>query len=364
LKTEKRLVIVDIVGELPTVLLELDPNSGMEIKKTYIYGNSQILAQHNGSYSAPRYFYLHDRLGSVRLVINSAGDVNNTYTYNPFGEMFATECAESVSNPLKFTGQWFDSETGQYYLRARMYDPQLMRFTSIDPAFGKFEEPLTLHRYLYCGNDPLNRLDLTGEWSFTVGASVAAEVSFKFFNRGGWMNKTTGSAIGNALNTIEGLQAYYMIILPLLEYGLFENDYAGPAGTAGIGITFAHDEDKGFSKGWEIGPTWWAAGGGALMTGSSAAVMVDFAYSPDAQEIDDLVGPFLEYGGSLSTPPTFLGLNCFSASYSYGYNEYNEKIRLFTGSLGWGTPGRYGGWGGEGHIFKGQVGRWDPWFKN
>jgi len=62
----KRKYIVDVIGDLPTVLLELDPNNSMEIKKTYIYSNSQILAEHNGSYSAPRYFYLHDRLGSVR----------------------------------------------------------------------------------------------------------------------------------------------------------------------------------------------------------------------------------------------------------------------------------------------------------
>ncbi|MFA5252238.1 MAG: hypothetical protein WC454_06615, partial [Phycisphaerae bacterium] len=118
-----RKYIVDISGDLPTILMELDPQDNMAIKKTYIYADSQILAQHNGSYSAPRYFYLHDRLGSVRLVINSAGDVNNTYTYNSFGEMFPTECNETVSNPFKFSGQFFDDEIGQYYLRARQYDP-------------------------------------------------------------------------------------------------------------------------------------------------------------------------------------------------------------------------------------------------
>ncbi|MDD5381972.1 MAG: hypothetical protein PHG53_10110 [Phycisphaerae bacterium] len=46
-------------------MLELDPNDNMAIKKTYIYADSQILAQHNGSYNAARFFYLHDRLGSV-----------------------------------------------------------------------------------------------------------------------------------------------------------------------------------------------------------------------------------------------------------------------------------------------------------
>jgi RHS repeat-associated protein len=135
--------------------------------KTYVYANSQILAQHNGNYNAPRFFYLHDRLGSVRLVINSAGDVNDTCTYNPFGEMFAAECNETVSNPFKFTGQFYDSETGQYYLKARMYDPPLMRFIYRDPVFGKFEEPLTLHKYLYCGNDPINRIDPWGLWNYS-----------------------------------------------------------------------------------------------------------------------------------------------------------------------------------------------------
>jgi len=50
-----------------------------------------------------------------------------------------------------------------------MYDSQLMRFTSIDPVFGKLQQPLTLHVYLYCTNDPLNGIDPTGEF-----ASVAA----------------------------------------------------------------------------------------------------------------------------------------------------------------------------------------------
>lgn len=143
--------------------MNLANNSGMEIKKTYIYGNSQILAQHNGAPATNnKFFYLHDRLGSVRLVINSAGDVNNTYTYSAFGEMFPTETTESISNPFKFSGQFYDVETNEYYLRNRQYEPILMRFTSIDPADGKFENPLSLHKYLYCFNNPINLIDPAG----------------------------------------------------------------------------------------------------------------------------------------------------------------------------------------------------------
>ena len=115
-----------------------------------------------GSYASPRYFYLHDRLGSVRQIINSSGDVVNRYTYNPFGEMHATETEENILNPFKYTGQYFDSETNLYYFRARMYDPHLSRFTNYDPVDGKFTEPLSLHKYLYCGNEPINWIDPWG----------------------------------------------------------------------------------------------------------------------------------------------------------------------------------------------------------
>jgi len=52
----------------------------------------------------------------MRLVIDDNGDVKNLYTYNPFGELFAAETTENVSNPFKFTGQWFDDEIEEYYL--------------------------------------------------------------------------------------------------------------------------------------------------------------------------------------------------------------------------------------------------------
>ena len=50
-----------------------------------------------------------------------------------------------------------------------MYDPQLMRFTARDPEKGKYKEPLSLHKYLYCENDSINRTDPTGKYGAVVG---------------------------------------------------------------------------------------------------------------------------------------------------------------------------------------------------
>ena len=91
------------------------------------------------------------------------------YTYQPFGDDFTSELEEQVTNNFKFTGQWYDSEISQYYLRARDYYPAIYRFTSRDPVKGKFKEPLTLHVYLYCANDPLNRIDPSGNFFTYIG---------------------------------------------------------------------------------------------------------------------------------------------------------------------------------------------------
>jgi RHS repeat-associated protein len=161
-QTTTRKYIIDISGQLPTILLEVDAGDS-SLKKKYIYANGQILCQHDVPNNNNKFFYLHDRLGSVRLVINNQGAAQNSYTYNPFGESFDSECTENVTNPFKFTGQFFDEEINQYYLRARMYDPVLMRFTGRDPENGERKEPLTLHKYLYCLNSPVDHVDPTGK---------------------------------------------------------------------------------------------------------------------------------------------------------------------------------------------------------
>ena len=149
------------------------------LKKKYIYADRQILAQHDIDDDAQpaqddKYFYLHDRLGSVRLVIDDSATpaVVKYYTYEPFGEVIDQD--GTFTNAFMFTGQFFDSEIEEYYLRARQYNPQIARFTSRDPVLGDQEESLTLHKYLYSLNDPINGVDPTGE--YTEGIEAASQL--------------------------------------------------------------------------------------------------------------------------------------------------------------------------------------------
>lgn len=110
---DTRKYIVDIAGDLPVILMELDENE--DIVKSYIYENSRIIVQRDGGQTANEYFYVKDRLGSVRQIIDSAGNVVKNYTYSPFGRVLEED--GSFENPFKFTGQWFDDEISQYYSR-------------------------------------------------------------------------------------------------------------------------------------------------------------------------------------------------------------------------------------------------------
>jgi RHS repeat-associated protein len=184
--------VVDVIGSRPLILMELNGSGGIE--RTYIHANGQIIAQHAGDHTADRYFYLHDRLGSVRLLIDTSANVENRYIYDPFGELHdsSADYEETITNPFMFTGQYFDADIDQYYLRARRYDPHLARFTSRDPVFGKFEEPLTLHVYLYCINDPINLIDPAGLWAYymtgglmaSMGPSVAGQWGIVWDDKG------------------------------------------------------------------------------------------------------------------------------------------------------------------------------------
>jgi hypothetical protein len=56
-----------------------------------------------------------------------------------------------------------------------MYDAQIGRFTSRDPVRGQQDEPMTLHSYLYCLNDPIDGIDPTGRSLVpSIGRAVEA----------------------------------------------------------------------------------------------------------------------------------------------------------------------------------------------
>ena len=58
---------------------------------------------------------------------------------------------------------------------ARYYNPNTGRFMSRDPFDGYIDVPVTLHKYLYAGSDPVNRRDPSGRDLEEYEIDVAAD---------------------------------------------------------------------------------------------------------------------------------------------------------------------------------------------
>ena len=110
-----------------------------------------------------------DHHGSVVATSDSSGNlIEGSFVYDSYGNCYlgtaqATSCTQPTgSEPFKFTGQYYDAETGCYYYRARMYCADILhggRFLQTDPVGYKDD----LNLYTYVGNDPTDRTDPMGE---------------------------------------------------------------------------------------------------------------------------------------------------------------------------------------------------------
>ena len=107
------------------------------------------------------YYYLKDHQGNNRVVLSSSGTVQEMNHYYPFGGLFA-----STSNvqPYKYNGKELDTKKGLnwYDYGTRHYDAMLGRWFVVDPLAEKY---CSSSPFAYCGNNPINRIDLFGmDW--------------------------------------------------------------------------------------------------------------------------------------------------------------------------------------------------------
>ena len=137
-------------------VLEELPAAGTAPTATYTLG-SQILSQEK---SGTILHLVADGHGSTRLLTDSSGAVQNAFTYDGFGSLVASNAAPQTA--YLYTGEHFDSDLRQYYLRNRYYTPTIGRFGVQDQKDGSPGDPLSLHKYLYCQNDPVDRHDPSG----------------------------------------------------------------------------------------------------------------------------------------------------------------------------------------------------------
>jgi len=129
------------------------------------------------SQDAKTQYLTADHLGTPRINTDGSGQVISRHDYHPFGEEVSRSGYGSDTIRKQFTGYERDGETGLEFAQARMYASAVGRFTAADPLLSSLEpdDPQSMNRYAYCGNNPLNFIDPTGlwRWSLAMGGNAS-----------------------------------------------------------------------------------------------------------------------------------------------------------------------------------------------
>jgi RHS repeat-associated protein len=185
--------VINYLYDRQHVILETGVDGGLKIR--YIRGiNYLARAGSTVGYSA----ILYNGHGDVIQTVDAAGNIENSYDYDIWGNPTLT--LEQYSFSIRYAGEFFDKETGLYYLRARYYNPYIGRFISEDSYWGEDTNPLSLNLYTYCSNDPVQFTDPTGH-------KQAGDENLDVISRAGIRDATDAYNEAKAKNDKAGMEA-------------------------------------------------------------------------------------------------------------------------------------------------------------
>ena len=141
-------------------------------QRVYTYGLNRI----SQSQASGTSFYGYDGHGSVRLLTDTTGAVTDRYDYDAFGNIISQ--AGTTPNVYLYSGEQNDPDLNLYYLRARYLSQVTGRFWTMDTFGGLPRTPISLHRFLYAGANPISNHDPSGrQFASTIDTVVLLSMS-------------------------------------------------------------------------------------------------------------------------------------------------------------------------------------------
>ena len=152
------------------ILLEIDGSNNITARYTHGPGIDEPLVMEKGGAA---FFYHADGLGSITEITDSTGALKQQYTYSSFGKI-ESQLDPTFIQPYTFTAREFDPETGLYFYRHRVLDPNTGRFLQGDPILragdptvpyllpSVLRDPAVLQGYSYVLNNPTGQDDPLG----------------------------------------------------------------------------------------------------------------------------------------------------------------------------------------------------------
>jgi RHS repeat-associated protein len=161
--TTQYLIDDDNPTGYPQVVEEIE--NGKAVRQ-YTYDTHGIISQRQLINSQwVNSFYIKDGHGSIRMLTDANGNITDTFDYDAFGVLINR--TGNTPNNYLYLGEQFDPDLGFYYLRARYLNPSTGRFLTMDQFEGDIFNPQSLHKYVYAQNDPVNKIDPSGNMSLT-----------------------------------------------------------------------------------------------------------------------------------------------------------------------------------------------------
>ena len=259
-------VLADGVHEVQIYLQDPEATEQVVEERTYLRGIGLVASEEAGKVS----YYHHNAHGDVVQLTNENGSVIQQYDYDAFGVERGADPKDT--NPFRYCGEYFDQESGFYYLRARYYDPAAGRFITEDTVTGTLNHAISLNLYIYCWNSPILYSDGTGnipspiQWfkdqtregkldgviSFTIGAEPDEKgiyhirqdywQSLKFVGYNGFYDMVFGTA-----TQMKTTQYQFEYREKMLVFWVWKGDYINLGAGAELGIYY------GGGPHWKVG---------------------------------------------------------------------------------------------------------------
>lgn len=187
---------------------------------TYDHDGTLISMNYNGN----EYFYITNMQGDVVELVDINGNTVVEYRYDAWGNIIYQTPNQTIGNinPFRYRSNYYDIETGWYYLQSRYYNPSIGRFISADGLVGEIGDIQSQNMYAYCANNPVMLVDNDGEFGVpailalalvsAIVNAVSQLVSNVFAGKTGKQvfDGVVGAAIGSAVNTTLLLTMWYV----------------------------------------------------------------------------------------------------------------------------------------------------------
>ena len=198
-----------------------------------------------------RRYYYKDHLGSTRMVVNEAGDVQSATDYYPFGMFMEGRSMASDAAKEGFTGHERDDEVGLDYMVARRYDPALGRFLGVDPILHQLNpnELAGVHNgnhyryspYAYTFNNPVIYTDPDGRNPF-IGVAIRAAVGY-VAKRQAKKQAIKAGVASAAKGTAASGMAFQSMLIDEIDSQIFAETMDVPMDGGSFEVEFLDDAD-------------------------------------------------------------------------------------------------------------------------